>query len=195
MFLGATCVFAQKRACPIPPPSPYKHTAYIGTRYDAKTNAMRTVLEHPMKLGNDAEPIYLAASFSYVNNPDASAVAARTNVEFSLISFASFPRFRDAHVLRLFADGRELPRIAAERYGFQKTDDNHILEQTQVTLSSGALIELTEAKSVEITLGNEHFEFTSNHLEALRELVSLIRPPGFAPVERKDAYHLPGSGY
>lgn len=200
LLAAAGSVCAQKKACPIPPPSPYKHTAHIGTRYDADTHAMRTVLEHPVKLGSDAEPLYLAASFAY-GKTSGAAIATRTSVEFSFISVAPAPRFRDAHTLRLFADGRELPRVATERYGAEQADENHIIERTQVSLSPAALIELTKAKRVEITLGSEHFEFTKNHLEALRELASLIRPPSFAPgerftpAERTDAYLLPASGY
>lgn len=185
---------AQKKACPIPPPSPYKHTAHIGTRYDSDTKAMRTVLEHPVKLGSDAEPLYLSASFAYASSSRAS-VAPRTNVEFALVSVALAPRFRNAHTLRLFADGRELPQLTRERYRAEQGDENRTIEWTQISLSSAALLELAKAKRVEIKLGGEQYELTKNHLEALRELASLIRPPIFAPAERKDAYDLPASGY
>ncbi len=187
---------AQNKACPIPPPSPYKHTAYIATRYDETANVMRTVLEHPLVLGDAAQPVYLSASFAYGKEAkNDSRFAPRTVVNLALISVAAAPRFRQSHALRLFADGHEQPTLAAERYLTQTDELNRTIEFMQISLSVATLRALTQGKRVEAKLGAERFTLTENHLEALRDLLSLTRPPAFAPATRRDGFLLPQSGY
>src|ERR1043166_8973701 len=57
--------FAQKRMCPKPPPSPFKHDGQIVTSYDSRSGGMRTTLQHPRPLGAGAEVYYLAATFMH----------------------------------------------------------------------------------------------------------------------------------
>jgi len=185
----------QQKACPIPPPSPYKHNAYIATRFDAAANSMRTVLEHPVILGDKAQPLYLFASFAY---PNAARQTEKTRaiVNLALVSVAPLARFNHAHDLRVYVDGREQVRLAPGQYRAETDDANQAIEWTQISLSAQSLRELTKAAHVEIALNGERHNLTKNHMEALRELVSLMRPPGFAAAAaQSDAYDSPQSGY
>jgi hypothetical protein len=184
----------QQKACPVPPPSPYKHTAYIATRFDAAADSMRTVLEHPVTLGDKAQPLYLFASFAYPNAARQTD-KTRTVVNLALISVAPLARFNDAHDLRIYVDGREQVRLAPGQYRAETDDANQSIEWTQITLSAQSLRELTKAAHVEIALNGDRHKLTNNHLEALRELVSLMRPPGFAAAAQNDLYDSGQSGY
>ena len=72
LILSALSVTAlpqkQKRFCPVPPPSPFKHSGRIVTSFDRAAGGMRTTLEHPRSLGRGAEGLYLAASFVHQRN-------------------------------------------------------------------------------------------------------------------------------
>src|SRR2546423_990321 len=57
--------YPQKRMCPKPPPSPFKHDGQIVTSFDSRAGGMRTTLEHPRPLGSGAGQFYLGASFMY----------------------------------------------------------------------------------------------------------------------------------
>src|ERR1044071_4932509 len=57
--------FSQKRFCPTPPPSPFKHDGRIVTKFDGRAGGMRTTLEHPRPLGRGAEVFYMGASFMH----------------------------------------------------------------------------------------------------------------------------------
>lgn len=185
----------QQKACPVPPPSPYKHTAYIATRYDEATNAMRTVLEHPVTLGDKAQPLYLFASFAYPNAARQTD-KTRTIVNLALVSVAPVARFDHAHDLRVYVDGREQVRLSPEQYRAETSDANQAIEWTQISLSAQSLRELAKASHVEFALNGERHKLTKNHLEALRELASLMRPPGFAAAAKQnDAYNSPQSSY
>lgn len=185
----------QLKACPVPPPSPYKHTAYIATRYDEATNAMRTVLEHPVTLGDKAQPLYLFASFAYPNAARQTD-KTRTIVNLALVSVAPVARFDHAHDLRVYVDGREQVQLSPEQYRAETDDANRAIEWTQISLSAQSLRELAKAAHVEFALNGERHKLTKNHLEALRELASLMRPPGFAAAAKQtDAYNSPQSSY
>lgn len=196
LIAGANCYAnAQQNACPLPPPSPYKHTAYIATRYDADANSMRTVLEHPVILGDKAQPLFLFASFAY-SNPTRQEQKPRMTVSLALVSVAPALRFDSTHDLRIYSDGREQVRLAPEQYRAETSDANQIIEWTQISLSAQSLRQLTKAAHVEVTLNGERHVLTEDHLEALREFVSLIRPPGFAAAAKQhDAYNTSQTGY
>ncbi|HEX6184064.1 MAG TPA: hypothetical protein VFZ44_09315, partial [Pyrinomonadaceae bacterium] len=61
----AATAFPQKRLCPKPPPSPFKHDGEIVTTFDSRAGGMRTKLEHPRALGKGLDAYYLAASFMH----------------------------------------------------------------------------------------------------------------------------------
>src|SRR3954451_15330486 len=63
--LSAASAFSQKRFCPTPPPSPFKHEGEIVTKFDGRAGGMRTTLQHPRPLGSGTEVFYLAASFMH----------------------------------------------------------------------------------------------------------------------------------
>ena len=67
LTLLAATAFPQKRMCPKPPPSPFKHDGQIVTTFDSRAGGMRTTLEHPRALGRGADLYYLAASFMHQN--------------------------------------------------------------------------------------------------------------------------------
>ena len=67
LTLLAATAFPQKRFCPKPPPSPFKHDGEIVTTFDSRAGGMRTTLEHPRALGRGADLYYLAASFMHQN--------------------------------------------------------------------------------------------------------------------------------
>lgn len=188
LLCATTYTHAQQKACPIPSPSPYKHTAYIATRYDARAGVMRTVLEHPATLGDAAQPLYLSASFSYAD-PARPRSSSRDTIDFALVSLAPVARFGASHDLRVFADGHEVMWLAPARYTVATDELNRAVEWTLVRFSAAALLEVTRAKDVEVSLNGVRYALTENHLEALRDLASLMRLPSFA--ERRDDYSSP----
>ena len=65
LTLFSATAFPQKRLCPKPPPSPFKHAGEIVTSFDSRAGGMRTSLQHPGAIANGAELFYLAASFMH----------------------------------------------------------------------------------------------------------------------------------
>lgn len=210
-LLAAVCasgVEAQTRrvqkSCPIPPPSPYKHTALISTRYDSRAELMRTVLEHPVALGESSKPLYFTASFAYGGSGDAH-IAPRTRLDLALVAVGDSARYAEGYALRVFADGHEQTPLAPTRYAATTVDDaeesssNRRVEQLKVSLPAASLLELAGARAVQLELGGERYSLTENHLEALRELASLMRAPAAtspaAANTTRDAFPLPQGGY
>ncbi|HEV2707352.1 MAG TPA: hypothetical protein VGV59_15650 [Pyrinomonadaceae bacterium] len=166
--------FAQKKTlCPAPPPSPYKHNARIVTGFDARTNLMRTTLEHPRAISHGNSVVYLSAAF--VHQDPKRPVKPTLDVAFARSSRE--PRSLRSHDLALICDGRSASFIGAAR--FQSRRDAHGMAQDAaiVTLSYEELLNVTRAQKVVARIGGEEFELTRNHLEALRELASLMGPP------------------
>lgn len=196
-----------QKSCPIPPPSPYKHTALISTRFDSRAGLMRTVLEHPVAVGGSPQPLYFVASFAYGDGD--ARIAPRTGFDFALVASGEFRSYGEGTALRVFADGQEQTPLAPARYAATtvdvKSDDenpvatNRQLEQIRVRLSAAALLDLARARTVQLELGGERYSLTENHLEALRELASLMRAPladaAVAADKKLDAYPLPRGGY
>ena len=162
----------RKTACPVPPPSPYKHSGQISTRLDKSANGMRTILEHPRSLSAAGAAIYLSASFTH---QDARRPTTPT-MELTFISVAPVQKVRDAHDLVLLYDGAAHSYAGATNYQTRADNAGSTLEAAKVQLSYDDVIALTRAHKVAARLGPAEFELTQNHLEALRELASLMAP-------------------
>jgi GGDEF domain-containing protein len=166
--------FAQKKAlCPVPPPSPYKHNARIVTGFDSRTNLMRTTLEHPRAISRGNASVYLSAAF--VHRDPRRPVKPTLDVAFARSSPA--PHALRSRDLALVCDGKSAAFIGAARFQSRRDEHGMAQEAAIVTLSYEELLNVTRAQKVVARLGGEEFELTKNHLEALRELASLMGPP------------------
>jgi hypothetical protein len=164
-LLAATTAFPQKRFCPKPPPSPFKHDGQIVTTFDSRAGGMRTTLEHPRPLGGGANLFYMAASFMHQN-------ASRPGTpSLDLVIYASAPGVQLAgQSLALVLDGRPLALATRASYRSQPG------AAVRLTLSYAEASALTHARRVEAQLGGAGVELTNNHLEALREMLSIMAP-------------------
>ena len=161
----------KKTACPVPPPSPFKHNGQIATKFD-KAGGMRTTLEHPRSLAAGGAAIYLSASFTH---QDPRRPAAPT-LELTFVSVAPVQKFREAHDLVLLCDGARRSFAGATSYQKRDGGPGSTLEAAKVKLSYDDVLAVTRARKVAARLGVAEFELTNNHLEALRELASLMAP-------------------
>lgn len=172
LFVLSTHAISQKRYCPVPPPSPFKHSGRIVTSFDRAAGGMRTTLEHPRSLGKGAEEIYLVASFVH-RDPRR---AATPTIELALVASSPVTRYRDAHSLVFFCDGQQQAFNQKVSYKAQPGAGGVTLEATRINLSYTDAVSLTRSRKVSARLGVTEVAFTNNHLEALRELVSLMAP-------------------
>lgn len=163
---------SQKKMCPVPPPSPFKHSGQIATKFDKSTNSMRTTLEHPRSLARGADTFYLSASFTH---QDPRRPAAPT-LELAFVSVSTAQKFRESHDLVLKLDGNERSFAGATSYQTRGGGGGSTLEASKVSLSYDDVQALTQAKRVTARIGAAELELTNNHLEALRELASLMAP-------------------
>ena len=164
--------FAQKRYCEIPPPSPFKHNALIVTRFDKPTKRMKTVLEHPVSLSHAGDALYLSASF-FFSDPK---LRTRPMLEIALISVSKEAKYRNSHDVTILADGIRAPLVSQVRYESGKGEHGLVQEVARATITYETLFNLIQAKRVTTTLGSTQFELTTNHLESLREVASLMVP-------------------
>jgi hypothetical protein len=166
---------AQKRFCPVPPPSPFKHNGRIVTSFDRTINGMRTTLEHPRALGKSVEGLYFAASFVHQDPRRPST----PTVELVFVSSSAVSKYRDAHGLVFICDGQQQAFNQKVSYKSQAGEGGMAVEATRISLSYADVTAITRSRKVSARLGTTDVEFTNNHLEALRELVSLMAPsPG-----------------
>ncbi|MBD0369737.1 MAG: hypothetical protein ICV60_02700 [Pyrinomonadaceae bacterium] len=171
LFLFAGVNYAQ-RACPIPPPSPFRHNAQIVTRQDPKTKQWKVFMQHPKSLTSVGDPVYLAADFAFQD----PRLKTKPTVDISFVSMSKTPRFEFSHALSLLIDGLPWPVAAPVQYSSQKQSGGVYLEITKVTLTYDSLVNLIQGKRVSAQLGMTKFELTSNHLEALREIANMMMP-------------------
>ena len=162
---------AQKRACPVPPPSPFKHNGRIVTSYDRATRGMRTTMTHPRLLGPSGAGYYLVASFAH-QNPQRPT---RLTMELVFVSAGKQPP--GAGPISFVADGREFPLYGTSAQ-FQSVSDGQGAshQAARVSLPLDTVTNLLRARKVSARLGADSIELTHNHLEALRELASLLTP-------------------
>ena len=171
LTLLAASAFPQKRFCPKPPPSPFKHDGEIVTSFDSRAGGMRTTLQHPRPLGHSAEAFYMAASFMHQN-------ASRPGTpSLDLVIYSALPaaQLHAGQGLALLLDGR--PLALNRNASFRPLPDGG--DSVRLTLTYAEASALTRARHVSAQFGGGEVELTNNHLEALRELLSLMAPsPG-----------------
>ena len=161
--------FAQK-FCTVSPPSPFHHNGVIVTSFDQPTGRMKTTLEHPHPIGNG---VYLLASFFYQDR----RLRTPPTIDLYFVSAAKHPKFRDSHNLSISADGSALAYGVRTSYFTERGEHGLTIEKTVVTLTYADLVNLTNANRVTARLGDTEVALTNNHLEALREIASLMMPP------------------
>jgi hypothetical protein len=171
LTLFAATAFPQKRLCPKPPPSPYKHEGEIVTSFDSRGGGMRTTLQHPRAIGGGAEVYHLAASFMHQSTKRPGTPA------LELVLYTNVPgaRPQDAGSVSLVLDGQTRPFAQNASFRSQPGGGNAV----RLTLSYADLSELTHARNASVRLGVAQLQLTNNHLESLREMLSLLAPsPG-----------------
>ncbi|HEX8473304.1 MAG TPA: hypothetical protein VF666_04685 [Pyrinomonadaceae bacterium] len=170
---AAPSLAQRKRACPVPPPSPFKHNASIVTSFDRASRGMRTTLEHPRVLARNDGELYLLASFIH---QDPRMPLNRLKVDIVFYSTSTHVKYRDAHDLVFMTDGRQFPFAGTSAQYRSERSGGQIVESTRVSVPYDVLLNLINSKKVAARVGATEFEFSHNHLEALRELASLITP-------------------
>ena len=172
LALLTAAAYAQKRMCPKPPPSPFKHDGQIVTSFDGRAGGMRTTLEHPRMLGKGAELFYLAATFMH---QDPRRPGAPT-LDLILVSATPAARLRAGASPVFVLDGQ--PRYMNQNVSYRSQSDNKgaALDSARITLSYADAAALARARTVVARVGGVEVELTNNHLEALREMVSLMAP-------------------
>lgn len=175
VLVCATGVLAQKRKsiCPVPPPSPFHHSGTIVTSYDRATNGMRTTLEHPRAVSSSDGELYLYASFVH---QDPRRPLSRQMVDLIFYSTAHRVKYRDAHDLLFVTDRQQYPYAAKLAQYRSETDKGTVYESTRISIPYDVLLNLINSRRVSARVGSTQFELSNNHLEALRELASLIAP-------------------
>jgi hypothetical protein len=171
LLLAPATTFSQKRACPVPPPSPFKHIGEIATRLDKSTDSMRTTLEYPRPLVRGADTLYLSAAFTH-HDPHQSVAPT---LELSFISHSAVEKFRDSHEVALLLDGT-LRSFAGKTIYQSRSKGGGSIEAAKIRLSFHDLQDMVRARRVVARLGTKEFELSHEHLEALREMASLMAP-------------------
>ena len=131
---------------------------------------MRTTLEHPRPLPATQGGLYLSATFVHAD----PRRPTRQTVELVIIAASKEIRYRGGHDLAFVCDGRPVPLASMARYESRAGGKGLNVEAVRVTLSRDDLANLAGARKVLGRVGADEFELTSNHLEALRELSSLM---------------------
>ncbi len=171
LTLLAATAFPQKRLCPKPPPSPFKHDGEIVTIFDSRAGGMRTTLEHPRSLGRGADAYYLAASFMHQN----TTRPGTPTLDLVIYTQSPAARLQAGQQLVLVLDGR--PRAFGANANFRAPSG--VGGAVRLSLSYADAAALTQARKVAARIGGGEIELSNNHLEALREMVSLLAPsPG-----------------
>ena len=178
LFLTFTATGYAQKFCTVAPPSPFKHNALIVTSYDQRARRMKTTLEHPNDLGGG---LRLAASFYYTD----PRLSARPTIDIVFVAASKQLRFREAHDLSLRPDGNSAWAFTGPaQYSTDDGPKGMRLEKTRITLTYADLLNLIKARRVHARLGATEFELSNNHLEALREVASLMAPPPVRVVRR-----------
>jgi hypothetical protein len=171
LTLLAATAFPQKRLCPKPPPSPFKHDGEIVTSFDSRAGGMRTTLEHPRAIASGTELYHLAASFMHqsAKRPGTPAL--------ELVLYTTVPSAQTHNVGGVFLvlDGQALALSQNASFRSQPGGGNAV----RLTLTYADLSALTHARNAAVQLGGAQLALTNNHLESLREMLSLLAPsPG-----------------
>ena len=173
--LSAASAFSQKRFCPTPPPSPFKHDGDIVTKFDGRAGGMRTTLQHPRPLSGAAGVFYLAASFMHQDPRRPSTPA----LDLVLFSGSPLSHLRAGQQVVFVLDGQARALNQNVSYASRPDGAGGTLDSARITLSYADASAITHARRVVARVGGAEVELTNNHLEALREMVSLLAPsPG-----------------
>lgn len=168
LTVSAPHALPQKKFCPVPPPSPFKHSGQISTRFDRAANGMRTTLEHPRALTQGAESVYLAATFVHQDPRRPS----KPTLDLIFLPASQAARAYSAQQVAIVTDGQPMmlhqPASTNSRTAVRGA--------ASVTLTYSEVSKLTAARKVQVRLGVSEFELTGNHIEALRELASQMAP-------------------
>ena len=171
LTLLAATAFPQKRLCPKPPPSPFKHDGEIVTSFDSRVGGMRTTLEHPRAIGSGTELYYLAASFMHQSAKRPGMPA----LELVLYTTVPSAQPHNTNGVSLVLDGQARPFTQNASFRSQPGGGNAV----RLTLSYADLSAMTHARNAVVQLGGTQLQLTNNHLESLREMLSLLAPsPG-----------------
>lgn len=170
-LLCASTVIAQDAG----PPRKFKHGAKFATRYD-KFKDQTTVLFYPMAVSGTAryllssEMLGLFAAFTYSGKTQPASVSE------VIIAFTStspdWVYLKDRELIAL-VDGERLPLGEAARDSSVKYGG--VEEMLAVTVSYDHLLKLTNARVVEMKLGDREIKLKEKHLEALRDLASRMK--------------------
>ena len=170
LTLFAATAFPQKRLCPKPPPSPFKHDGEIVTSFDSRAGGMRTALQHPRAIASGADLYYMAASFMH-QSPKRPGTPA---LELVLYTTAPAAQPLGGNV-SLLLDGQARAFTQSASFRSQAGGGNAV----RLTLSYTDLAALTQARSAAVEVAGAQLRLTNNHLESLREMLSLLAPaPG-----------------
>lgn len=173
--LSAASAFSQKRFCPTPPPSPFKHDGEIVTKFDGRAGGMRTTLQHPRPLSGAAGVFYLGASFMHQDPRRPSTPV----LDLLLISGSPISHLRAGQDVVFVIDGQVRAINQNVSYASRSDGSGGTLDSAKITLSYADATAITHARRVVARVGGAEVELTNNHLEALREMVSLLAPsPG-----------------
>jgi hypothetical protein len=170
--LAAPLALAQKRFCPTPPPSPFKHDGEIVTKFDGRAGGMRTTLQHPRPLGNGTEVFYLAASFKH-QDPRRPVAPA---LDLLLVSGSPLAHLRAGQDVVFVLDGQARAVNQSVSYASRPNGSGGTLDSASIKLSYADASAITHARRVVARVGGAEVELTNNHLEALREMLSLLSP-------------------
>jgi len=170
--LAAPLALAQKRFCPTPPPSPFKHDGEIVTKFDGRAGGMRTILRHPRALGSGAEVFYLAASFMHQDPRRPSTPA----LDLMVVSGSPLAHLRAGQQVTFVLDGQARTVNQGVNYASRPDGSGGTLDSASIRLTYADASAITHARRVVARVGGAEVELTNNHLEALREMVSLLAP-------------------
>ena len=159
-----------QKFCTVSPPSPFHHNGLIVTSFDQPTGRMKTTLEHPQTIGNG---VYLFASFFYQDQ----RLRTPPTIDLYFVSAAKHPKYRDSHNVSIAGDVGELAHGMRTNYFTESGAKGLTIEKTVVTLTYAELQNLIKSDRVTARLGDTEIELTNNHLEALREIASMMVPP------------------
>jgi hypothetical protein len=90
-----------------------------------------------------------------------------------LVLYTNAARAQDAGSVTLVLDGQARPFAQNASLRSQSGGGNAV----RLSLSYGDLSELTRARNASVRLGGAQLELTQNHLESLREMLTLLAPP------------------
>jgi hypothetical protein len=172
LSLPTSAALAQKRMCPKPPPSPFHHDGQIVTTFDGRAGGMRTSLQHPTPVGRGVETFYLAATFMH-QDPRRGGTPS---LELYLVSATPAARLQGSQDLVLVLDGQPHTFSRSVSYRSRADGSGGTEDSARMTLAYADAAALTHARTVVARVGGVEVELTNNHLEALRELVSLMAP-------------------